>query len=712
VLLDDDLAAIEGYVVGKNRLRNRFLHGDGVVCGLDVTCHPCGGGHVIVGSGYALDCCGNDIVVPCREELDIPAMIRQLRTATNGGYDCGPCVPTAQAAKGTGQTETRQVSASGSGEINETVQSTNAPDPQPVPSKSEPKGPQSRRYWLYVRYAEQLSDPVEPYATDAACSPAGCEASRVREGYQFFLRSHRCEPENDDIIARVLACVGSHKNLLHILDVSGSITNVLKSILVFLTSLSNSGQAVSAGDFQQPAMSRVMLYAADAADTPVANDASSSGQMIDDLSAAAATVLRAKESSEADRKAAGLTDAYISEASAALKTAVRRLTDRRVLNYIEDTARPFAEAILGTATRAADQQTGQPLAATGSPPTSFSELLRTVATELRDQKAWLLKMAERVGATDCCLAEEVATVRIPAVGRVPEEATEADPEYLESANQLRAAAKQLSKLTQRYLISCVCAALNPPCPNCTDDTVLLAGIDVLDCEVQSICQVVRRNVISGPGLRYWLALNRIPPLLEKVCCAEDACAPSGGGGTEPAQDEQPVETPLLGIATLGEASERTRVLIAVTQAMAGQDSRAARLVGRALNPAQVRTDLAKWAKGNPEVREVVGSVAAQEVKDAAAEQATQIAGQTARLTQLEATLQGRLGELDNQLAEIKQLRDELAQVSSPPASPTGPSGGTASPAAPAAPRAAAKKAPAKKAPAKKEAPRTTRKGPQ
>ena len=102
LLQDDDLAAIDSYVAGKNRLHNRFLHGDGVVCGLDVSCHPCGGGSVMVGSGYALDCCGNDIVVPCREELDVLAMIRQLRTAANDGCDCGPCVASAADASGTG----------------------------------------------------------------------------------------------------------------------------------------------------------------------------------------------------------------------------------------------------------------------------------------------------------------------------------------------------------------------------------------------------------------------------------------------------------------------------------------------------------------------------------------------------------------------------------------------------------------------------------
>jgi hypothetical protein len=61
LLTEDDLEALSGYVTAKSRLHNRHLFGAGVVCGLQVTCDPCGGGTVRVAPGYALDCCGNDI---------------------------------------------------------------------------------------------------------------------------------------------------------------------------------------------------------------------------------------------------------------------------------------------------------------------------------------------------------------------------------------------------------------------------------------------------------------------------------------------------------------------------------------------------------------------------------------------------------------------------------------------------------------------------
>ena len=79
------------YVVAKRRLTNRSVFGTGVVCGLDVDLRPVRrrrrrGRR----PGYALDCCGNDIVVDCPETVDVLALVRELRERT--GVDCGePC---------------------------------------------------------------------------------------------------------------------------------------------------------------------------------------------------------------------------------------------------------------------------------------------------------------------------------------------------------------------------------------------------------------------------------------------------------------------------------------------------------------------------------------------------------------------------------------------------------------------------------------------
>jgi hypothetical protein len=82
LLTDKDLDDLAAYVRGKNRLHNRYLHGAGVVCGLDVS--PIGERSVRVSAGYVLDCCGDDIVVPCDVTVDLIALLDDLPAG------CGP----------------------------------------------------------------------------------------------------------------------------------------------------------------------------------------------------------------------------------------------------------------------------------------------------------------------------------------------------------------------------------------------------------------------------------------------------------------------------------------------------------------------------------------------------------------------------------------------------------------------------------------------
>jgi hypothetical protein len=79
LLNEQDLNRLDRYIVAKNRLHNRYLHGWGVACGLEVSCHPCGN-YVLLKPGYALSPCGDDIVV-CREEtVDVCKLIRDCCT--------------------------------------------------------------------------------------------------------------------------------------------------------------------------------------------------------------------------------------------------------------------------------------------------------------------------------------------------------------------------------------------------------------------------------------------------------------------------------------------------------------------------------------------------------------------------------------------------------------------------------------------------------
>lgn len=62
LLTDQDLTTLLNWSQAKFRL-SHYHDGWGVVCGLEVRCDPQNLGHVIVEPGYAVDCCGNDIII-------------------------------------------------------------------------------------------------------------------------------------------------------------------------------------------------------------------------------------------------------------------------------------------------------------------------------------------------------------------------------------------------------------------------------------------------------------------------------------------------------------------------------------------------------------------------------------------------------------------------------------------------------------------------
>ncbi|MGR9099215.1 MAG: hypothetical protein ACU826_01485 [Gammaproteobacteria bacterium] len=88
LLTEQDLNRLDRYIQEKNRLHNRYLHGWGVVCGLEVSCLPCDAGSVGVSPGYALSPCGDDIIVCKEDRVDICKLIKACRQAER--LDCRP----------------------------------------------------------------------------------------------------------------------------------------------------------------------------------------------------------------------------------------------------------------------------------------------------------------------------------------------------------------------------------------------------------------------------------------------------------------------------------------------------------------------------------------------------------------------------------------------------------------------------------------------
>jgi hypothetical protein len=77
LLTDRDLTALVDWTGDKLRL-GRYRHGWGAVCGLDVRCEPDPDRQpgVIVTPGYAVTCCGNDVVVATDHHVDLAGVCR------------------------------------------------------------------------------------------------------------------------------------------------------------------------------------------------------------------------------------------------------------------------------------------------------------------------------------------------------------------------------------------------------------------------------------------------------------------------------------------------------------------------------------------------------------------------------------------------------------------------------------------------------------
>ncbi len=159
LLADQDLTALVDWIKAKSAL-SRYRDGWGVVCGLDVHCGK--HGSVTVSPGYALDCCGRDIVI-CKE---LPF---EWKDCWQRGDD--PCAA--------GDVQRRQGAAANNG-------------PKLKFNGLEVDADKVQAFDLYIRYAETLADARTALAKGGCGGVAGCEYTRVHEGGELY-----CKPAND-----------------------------------------------------------------------------------------------------------------------------------------------------------------------------------------------------------------------------------------------------------------------------------------------------------------------------------------------------------------------------------------------------------------------------------------------------------------------------------------------------------------------------------
>src|SRR5215472_15265990 len=90
LLTEADLNNEQSYWLAKSRLHNRYLVGWGVVCGMQVVCGQCDG-WVTVRSGYAIDPCGNDVIVCEDQNFNVAKAIRDCCSpASTPSANCQP----------------------------------------------------------------------------------------------------------------------------------------------------------------------------------------------------------------------------------------------------------------------------------------------------------------------------------------------------------------------------------------------------------------------------------------------------------------------------------------------------------------------------------------------------------------------------------------------------------------------------------------------
>lgn len=164
LLADQDLTAMVDWVKAKSALA-RFRHGWGVVCGLDVHCGR--RGTVTVSPGYALDCCGRDLVI-CKDAKFDLSKCWEPREDPCGTNNSNKAARTARATFQTGSAAPR-IDFGG----------LQIPEDQVKP------------FDLFVRYSESLTDARSALARGGCGGAAGCEYTRVAEGHELY-----CKPAN------------------------------------------------------------------------------------------------------------------------------------------------------------------------------------------------------------------------------------------------------------------------------------------------------------------------------------------------------------------------------------------------------------------------------------------------------------------------------------------------------------------------------------
>jgi len=92
LLVARDFSDEQDYHRGHRQMHNALLHGSGTVCGLKLVAHPaldCQRKFLVLKPGYALDCCGREIIVPSDTLFPVQALIEAADPALQAKLAAG-----------------------------------------------------------------------------------------------------------------------------------------------------------------------------------------------------------------------------------------------------------------------------------------------------------------------------------------------------------------------------------------------------------------------------------------------------------------------------------------------------------------------------------------------------------------------------------------------------------------------------------------------
>jgi hypothetical protein len=470
LLTEDDLGSLIDYVVAKNRFHNARLFGAGVVCGLLVECGPCNSTKIVVQPGYALDCCGNDLVLTCEQTLDIAPMIREL--AARKGKDCtDPCTEAKAADTKANTTGT----AAGQG--------------------------RTEHYCLYARYAERSDQPVAAYPVGQDCDAASCEPTRILEGIAFELRCGK-GPRPRTVKDAIEEC---RLKIDEKGEASGRAVDLQWLSQRVLASYARATPAYDVDEVRVMAEASQADYEATFKGLTGPARISALTRFIPETYGRFLrhTLLKAELPESVDRE----------KLQAHAKRAVGELYDSD-LATVTPLEAEMARAVISAyqiSTDAKPDTRSAVLNAFLSGGIVSPQIMEVARTEIEDL-ATKLKREFGCGTgkihTDCTLPELIDQLQ-------PGWASKAEKvDVIKFGQQAAASADTIRRLIE---IDCSCAAVNPPCPTCDDTGVLLACFEVENCKVTKICNTVRQYVLAPRSLRYWDILKTPHPA---ICCGE------------------------------------------------------------------------------------------------------------------------------------------------------------------------------------------------